>query len=198
MPVQVSVEFPDANAVTLSPKFLSESHGTVEIRGTGNRISVDDPFLPNGARFVLMGGATVTVGKDSNLNDLQVHALAQGVVIEIGAWCSFNGGGLITAHETSRIAIGARCLFGGGCRIASSDVHKVLDLATRERLNPAGDIAIGEHVWAAAGVTILRNTSVGADSVVGTGSVVRGAFPANVSLAGVPARVVRTGVTWEF
>ncbi len=198
MPVQVSVDHPHDNDVTLSPKYLAASSGTVEIRGKGNRIYIEDPLFANSARFFLANGATVIVRMDSNLNDLQVHALAPGATIEIGPWCSFSSGVLITAHEPSRIEIGAFCLFGSDCRIASSDVHKVLDLTTQERLNPPGDILLGEHVWAAPGVTILRNAVVGRDSVIGAGSLVRDVFPPNVSLAGLPARIVRTGVTWAF
>ena len=198
MPVHVNVEHPADNIVTLSSKYLAESSGIVEIRGKGNRIYVEDPLFANTAKFFLAHGATVIVKMDSNLNDLQVHALAPGATIEIGPWCSFSSGVLITAHEPSRIDIGAFCLFGSDCRIASSDVHKVLDVTTRERLNPPGDIVVGAHVWAAPSVTILRNALIGSDSIIGTGSLVRDAFPPNVSLAGWPARIVRTGVTWEF
>lgn len=198
MPVQVDVEFPDDNVVALSPRFLEESSGVVSILGRGNRIRVDDPLAANSASFTLSGGATVHVGSDSNLNGLRVAALADGATIEIGAWSSFNGVSQITAHERSTIRIGNFCLFGHGCNIASSDVHAVLDLATNERLNPAGDIEIGEHVWLAPDVMVLRNTRIGRDCVVGAKSLVRGTFPPNVSLAGVPARVIRTGVTWAF
>ncbi|MDO9428660.1 MAG: acyltransferase [Methylobacterium sp.] len=198
MPVQLDIEFPDDNQITLSPRFLEESDAVVTIRGRGNRLHVETPFAPNAAKFILSGGAAVIVGADTNLNQLVVTASAEGAVVEIGAWCSFNGCSQITAHERATIRIGAFCLFGPGCRIASSDVHKVLDVVTRERLNPAGDITIGDHVWAAGGATILRNAVIGRDSVIGAGSLVRGTFPTNVSLAGVPARVVRTGVTWEF
>ncbi|MCJ2082598.1 acyltransferase [Methylobacterium sp. J-090] len=198
MPVRLDIEFPDDNTVTLAPKFLDESNAVVTIRGRGNRLHVEAPLVPNAAAFSLTGGATVIVGMDSNLNGLTVSASAEGAVVEIGAWCSFNGRSQITAHERATIRIGAFCLFGDGCRIASSDVHKVLDVVTRERLNPPGDITIGDHVWAAGDVTILRNAVIGRDTVVGAGSLVRGAFPSNVSLAGVPARVIRTGVTWEF
>lgn len=198
MPVQVEVEFPGDNEVALSPKFVSEGHGTVRVSGRGNVIAIADPFLPSGAHFVLTGGATVRVGANANLNHLAVHALAPGVVVELGAWVSFNGACQITAHEPSHIRIGAGCLFGGGCSIASSDVHKILDVRTGERLNPAADIAIGEHVWAAANVTILRGSRIGADSVIGVGSVVRGEIPANALAAGAPARVVREGIRWEF
>jgi acetyltransferase-like isoleucine patch superfamily enzyme len=198
VPVRVEIEFPEDNKITLSSKFLSESEGAVVVRGRGNRLLVEDPFMPNTANLTLTGGASVVVRMDSNLNDLQIFALAEGVSIEVGAWSSFNWGCQITAHEPSTITIGAFCLFGGGCRVASSDVHKVLDLTTHERVNPPGDITIGEHVWLATGVTVLRNAIIGRDSVVGSGAVVRGAFSPNVSLAGIPARVVRTGITWKF
>lgn len=198
MPVQLDIEFPDDNLITLSPEFLQDSDAIVTIRGRGNHLHVEKPLLPNTARFTLTGGAVVIVRADSNLNQLAVSALAEGAVIEIGAWSSFTGQSQITAHERANIRIGAFCLFGNGCRIASSDVHKVLDVTTRERLNPAGDIAVGDHVWAAGGVTILRNAVIGRDSVIGAGSLVRDAFPSNVSIAGTPARIIRTGVTWEF
>ena len=198
MPVHVDIEFPEDNIVSLSPKFLAESQGMVEVRGRGNRIQIEDPFLANTARFALVGGATVFVGPQSNLNNLQLHALAAGVTIAIGANASFNGTCQITAHEASTIRIGTNCLFAHGCQIASSDVHKVLDLQTGDRINIASNIEIGDHVWVAPDVTILRNAVIGRDSIVGMRSVVRHTFPPNVSLAGIPARVIRTGVTWEF
>lgn len=198
MSVTLDVEYPEDNSLTLSPKFLSDSDAVVTIRGRGNRLYVEDPLVPNAAKFLLSGGATLIVRADSNLNELSVSAVAAGALIDIGAWCSFNGCSQITVHERATIIIGAFSLFGNGCRIAASDVHKIISLATRERINPAGDITIGERVWAAEDVTILRNSKIGHGSIVGSGSLVRDVFPPYVSLAGVPARIVRTGVTWEF
>ncbi|TXN03425.1 acyltransferase [Methylobacterium sp. WL103] len=198
MPVQVHIEFPNENAVTLSPKFLAESRGVVTIKGRGNTIEIGEPFLPNAAHFTLTGGATIRVRPSSNLNRLHVHALAEEVSINIGEWASFNGSSQIMAHERSSIVIGTRCLFGDGCVVTSSDVHKILDNRTGERLNPARDIIVGDHVWIAPRVNLLRGATIGADSVVGTGAVVTGAFPPNVSIAGTPARIIREGITWEL
>lgn len=198
MPVTLEVEYPEDNWLTLSPKFLSDSDAIVTIRGRGNRLHVEDPLAPNAAKLTLSGGATIIIRADSNLNELAVSAVADGALIDIGAWCSFNGCSQITVHERATIMIGAFSLFGNGCRIAASDVHKIVTLASRERINPAGDITIGDRVWAAENVTILRNTKIGHGSIIGSGSVVRDVFPPYVSLAGVPARIIRTGVTWEF
>lgn len=198
MAVDVEIEYPDENEVHLADKFFHESGGSVSVRGRGNRLVIEAPFLANTARFFLTGGAHVHVRADSNLNALSVYAVAEGAHVEIGAWTSFNGTCLITAHEAARITIGDYCLFGDGCRIAGSDVHRILDTATGERINPPGDVAVGEHVWVAPNALITRNARIGRDSIVGFGALVNAAFPPNVSLAGVPARVVREGVTWEF
>ena len=81
--------------------------------------------------------------------------------------------------------------------IAASDVHKIFDVETGERLNEAGDITLGERVWVSHRATLLKNTSLGDDSVVGASSVVSSAFPPNSLVAGVPARLIRSGIRWE-
>lgn len=167
------------------------------IRGRGNRLQVERPFLPNTASLTLLDGATVLLKEDSNLNDLVVHA-GPGAWIEIGAWCSFISQCAVTAHERATILIGDHCLFGASCKVMSSDVHKIVDRTSRRRLNPAGDIIIGDHVWVAPNSLILRNTILGRQSIVGAGSIVRHAFASNVLVAGAPARIVRRNVDWEF
>jgi acetyltransferase-like isoleucine patch superfamily enzyme len=111
--------------------------------------------------------------------------------------CRFNAVTHITAHEPAEIRIGNNCLFGPDCSVTSSDVHKIFDRDTNERLNPAGDITIGNRVWFGARAVIFHKSRIGDDSVVGWGSVVKGEFPANVMLAGAPARVIKTGIRWE-
>lgn len=52
-------------------------------------------------------------------------------------------------------------------------------------------ISIGDRVWIGANSVILRGASIGADSVIAAGSVVRGSIPPGVLAAGVPAKVIR-------
>src|SRR5690606_37571054 len=53
------------------------------------------------------------------------------------------------------------------------------------------------HVWLARRSVCLGGTRIGAGSVVGFGSIVKGRFPNNVVIAGSPARVVRKDIAWE-
>ncbi len=53
-----------------------------------------------------------------------------------------------------------------------------------------GKIVIGNNVFIGINCTILPNTNIGSNCIVGAGSVVRGKFPDNVVIVGNPAQVV--------
>jgi len=52
-------------------------------------------------------------------------------------------------------------------------------------------VHLGENVFIGDGAKILKGVTIGRDSVVGAGSVVTRSIPAGVIAAGNPARVVR-------
>lgn len=52
-------------------------------------------------------------------------------------------------------------------------------------------IRIGDDVWIGARCTFLAGAIVGSHSVVAAGSVVRGEFPGNVVIGGIPARILK-------
>lgn len=57
---------------------------------------------------------------------------------------------------------------------------------------PTNDpVQIGAGSWLGAGCVILPGTTLGRNTVVGAGAVVRGSFPDNAVVAGIPARLVR-------
>ncbi len=197
MPVHVEIEHPDQNAVYLSPKFL-DGGGHVRITGTNNSLHIEDPLVVGSPSIQLTGSARIVIGKDCSLGELQIHAIAPGVSIEIGPWTSFNGSSQLMAHEPARVTIGKFCLFGPDCIITASDVHQILHADDGERLNPADDITIEDHVWCGPRVAVLRGSHISRDSVVGLGSVVTGKFRSNVLIAGAPARIQRDRVTWKL
>jgi maltose O-acetyltransferase len=55
----------------------------------------------------------------------------------------------------------------------------------------AAPITIGDNVWLGGGVIVCPGVTIGADTVVGAGSVVTRDLPARVFAAGNPCRVIR-------
>lgn len=76
-----------------------------------------------------------------------------------------------------------------------SETHPV-DPATRKTLI-GKPVVIEENVWLGSGCTILPGVTVGVNSVVAAGAVVNKDVPANVVVAGVPAKVIRENIDQE-
>ena len=173
--------------------------------------------MPDGVEHFADTGQdnVVTLGEDAKVTRIVVEGHRN--TIRIGARCRLNGqivvkcaDGLIEIgeattsmglrlhmHESSQVVIGRDCMFSGGIFMDPSDNHSIIDVASGKRINPSKPITIGDHVWVGQQVTILKGTVIGSHSIVGAGSIVRGVVPPNTLVAGSPARVIRSGVTWD-
>ena len=56
----------------------------------------------------------------------------------------------------------------------------------------AGHVRVGSGAWIGIGATIIDKITIGKHSIIGAGSVVIRNIPADVVVAGVPARMIRT------
>ena len=109
--------------------------------------------------------------------------------VQIGDNTLLNGCWVVSASEVS---IGQDCLISD-CGITDTDYH---NLEPELRHAPAGDrsvrrVQLGCNVWVGAQAIVLKGSSIGKDSVVGAGAVVRGTVPERVLVAGNPAVVVK-------
>ncbi len=197
MPIRLQVQYPDRNRIDIAPEFLERGSGTIVVDGRDNIVRIEEAKECVNLQLHLSGGAQLRIGYWCILRGVEVHLLAVGTSLTIAKQCGFNGATLITAHEPAHIELGEACLLAPQTSLMASDVHKIYCQQTGERLNPPGDIVVGARVWIATGASVLKNTRIGADSVVGAGSLVSGEFPMHCMLAGVPARVLREGIRWE-
>jgi len=76
-------------------------------------------------------------------------------------------------------------------------MHSIIETATGKRINPSKDIVVADHVWLGRGVTVLKGSSIGANTIVGANSMVTGEVPANCLAVGTPAKVIKEGVSWD-
>jgi acetyltransferase-like isoleucine patch superfamily enzyme len=84
-----------------------------------------------------------------------------------------------------------------GADVRNTDGHPVIDAATDQRINPAADVVIGDHVWIGLGVQVLKGVHVGPDSILAARSLVIRDVPSATIVAGIPAKIIRSGVTWR-
>jgi len=122
--------------------------------------------------------------------------------VDVGDYTLLNGA-LLMAEE--RITIGKYCLISWNVGIADSDFHPIdpalrradavaLNPFTRRKKRPpigSRPVTIGDNVWIGMNAILLKGVTVGENSVVAAGAVVSRDVPANVVVAGNPARVVR-------
>lgn len=121
-----------------------------------------------------------------------LRTLRPGANLTIGADSGISGAAICAAQS---IEIGSRVLLGADVRIFDTDFHALSPDNRRYNENPdsipASPVRIGDNVFVGTGAIILRGTTIGENSVIGAGSVVKGNVPPNVIAAGNPARVVR-------
>ena len=109
--------------------------------------------------------------------------------IHIGDNCRINGAYI---HAKDIITIGDNCVIASGVQIIDSNGHKVHSLNRTIGRDEPKPINIGNNVWVGLNAIILKGTSIGNNSVVAAGSVVKGSFPSNTLIQGNPAQVART------
>jgi acetyltransferase-like isoleucine patch superfamily enzyme len=111
-------------------------------------------------------------------------------VIEFGDGAQINNSAFIKSDGPG-IRIEAQALLGSFVEIFDSDFHD-LHPARRRRGTPRmGPVVLGENVFVGEGAKILKGVTIGRDSVIGAGSVVTASIPEGVVAAGNPARVIR-------
>ncbi len=110
--------------------------------------------------------------------------------IEIGDGAQINNNAFIKS-EGPGIVIGARALLGAEVTIYDSDFHELRADRRRSGRPKMAAVELGENVFVGDRVLILKGVRIGADSVIGAGSVVSSSIPEGVIAAGNPARVIR-------
>lgn len=89
-------------------------------------------------------------------------------------------------------------MFSYDITVRTTDAHSILDYTTRERINYGSSISIGDHVWVGASALISKGVCIPNDCIIGARSFVnRTITEEHTIIAGSPAKIVRTGVTWD-
>lgn len=170
---------------------------TIKIRGYDNRIILGENSSLHSCTIQIYGnGNTIEIGSDCHIQNGAFWIEDNGGKITIGDKTTIQGNTHLAVIEGTKIEIGQDCMFSSNIVFRTGDSHSIVN-AERMRINPSGDIQIGNHVWVGEGVVCLKNVCVADHSIVGTRSLLTKRYETpHVILAGSPAKIVKENTDW--
>lgn len=145
--------------------------------------------------YVRISGTNIRIGHSFTAIGEPHHRVEIGVwgrgfgrgSVTIGDACLMSPGSRISASDD--VTLGDGVMLANGAYITDSDWHGLYDRIDRdEQVTP---VKIGDNVWIGDHATVLKGVTIGDNSVVAAGAMVTRDVPANVVVAGNPAKVVR-------
>jgi maltose O-acetyltransferase len=112
-----------------------------------------------------------------------------GTMIRVGARVFINYGALIL--DCAPVEIGDETQFGPGVQLLTA-THPLDPETRRAGWEYAEPIKIEDGVWIGGGAIVCPGVTIGRNSVIGAGSVVTRDIPAGVLAFGNPCRVIRS------
>lgn len=174
----------------------------IVFKGENNIIEIGCDPLPKFINCLITVVDNNFINIDSSFRSIKYTAFrleGKNGILKIGKDFYINGGEMILDSDM-KIEIGNDCLFSHNIYIRAFDGHTIIDRKTQKIINRVekNSVNIGNHVWLGKDVTILKNSAIPDNTVVGTFSLVNKKFKTpNVILAGMPAKIIKTDIDWD-
>lgn len=153
----------------------------------------------------------VSFGNNILIDGLSKNGVSIGISSSIGSYSIIKASGTISSIGQgicigSNVGIGEFAHIGGAGGVKIGDdtiigpyfsthpenhIFENLDVLIRNQGVTRKGICVGSNCWIGAKVTLLDGCDIGSGCVVAAGSVVKGCFPNNVIIGGVPAKIIK-------
>ena len=163
----------------------SLSNSALEFKGACNRLNTGEGvYIADRCELFLFGfGCKICIGHQTSATFSNFHAMEIDTSIEIG--------------DDTMIAPWVAILAG--------DKHPIFKGDSFRRVNSAGSISVGNHVWLGTGTQLLKGARVGDHCIVGAHTTIfspinydkSDVLAQNAIIFGMPAKVQDRGVTWS-
>jgi len=208
--------------VLINQQKLNSAMSKKKLIGIGNIFDIDKSVIFNNCTFDIVGNKNeISIKESSFFNNVTFYIRGDNNKIKIGPKVFFNHRGSIWIEDdfceavigenttiedvhiavtepNSKIAIGKDCMFAYDIDLRTGDSHSIVDATTNERINFAQDINIGNHVWIASHVSVLKGVHISDNSVVATRAVVTKSFVENnILIGGMPAKKLKGNINWD-
>lgn len=147
-----------------------------------------DPAASEAIRHAWLVELFAEVGEDTVIRPPFFCDYGSNIVIGAGVFLNFS----CVVLDVARVEIGALTQIGPGVQILAADHPHDPDVR-RAGLEFGRPVRIGANCWIGAGALILPGVTVGDDAIIGAGAVVTKNVPPRATVAGNPARIIRTG-----
>jgi acetyltransferase-like isoleucine patch superfamily enzyme len=188
------------------PVFLSRN---TKLRCMKGKVKITSPVKPG---MIQIGAEEIGIYDKrhnrpiwENRGTVLFHGKA---VIKYGAKIVVGQKGILRLGNNFRLSSGSFIIcynsveFGDDCRISwntqiiDTDFHKVYDIDLIQ-MNPDKEIMIGNNCWIGNHCLINKGTHLGNMVVVSSNSMINKDIPeSNIILAGSPAKIIKTSITW--
>jgi len=169
------------NGVQVAGSFVANGRPVVDVSLRGQ--------MQIGRQFAMNSGQYNLIGRQQPC----YFIVAEGAKLEIGTNVGISCSALVCR---THIVIGDNVRIGGNTVIYDTDFHSLrADIRTTAVEDPAytrhAPVRIEENAFIGAHSTILKGVTIGKNSIVGAGSVVSKSIPANQIWAGNPAKFIK-------
>lgn len=144
----------------------------------GKRFSAAFPAIASPlTEITVEGKSELRIGRKLKMHNGAKIRVRKGGKLEIGKNFGMSNGCVVTAYD--HIKIGDNVMLGPNVLIYDQDHDYRAEGGVAAMKFKTAPVVIGNNVWIGANTLILRGTTIGDDSVVGGGTVIKGEYPPN-------------------
>lgn len=197
---QEDINILEKNRIVGNPKI---NNSTISFKGNNNVLYCEGNVKITNAQFLFEGNNSI-VYLSSTMNSQYSITLVlyNNSTFFIGREGNISSPININIQESQNVIIGAECSLSSGVNIRTADIHPIYDNQTKQRVNYAKSVFIGDHVWIGHLAYVSRGVKIGSGAIVDNYSFVphNAQIPSNSLVVGNPTRIEKQNVffTKEF
>lgn len=178
---------------------VNYSGASIKFRGGGNILFLEDDIDLGESRIVFDGEDSLVFLRSQAKRKYKINILIHNnSTCHIGKNNTMTEQLIINIGERKHVFLGNDVMCAAGVLIRTTDWHMIYSVKDKKRLNLSKSVFIGDHVWLAQYVMLLKGTQIASGSVVGAKGLIAGKrIPSNTCWAGNPAKLISDGIFWD-
>ena len=103
----------------------------------------------------------------------------------------------LISTEPFDIKIGKNCILSYDIEIRNTDSHEIFSMLNGKRINKGKEVIIEDKVWIGTRCIVLKGSIIEEGAILGAGSILSGRVESNSIYAGIPAKKIKSEISWK-